>query len=117
LAGIPFVGQVITSGINRFNGNPTDDKISASPAVSLVESSVSSPYSVYKAIVDEGSKSAAVRDVSTLLGILTGLPIRAATKPITYLVGIEEGRIEPENPADVVRGLITGTASPESKTR
>ena len=115
LAGIPFLGQGINAGINRFNSNPTDDRIAASPAVSLIESSVAAPYSVYKAILDDGSAATAVRDVSTLMSVLTGLPIRGVARPVIYGVGVMEGRIEPEGPTDMIRGLLTGTASPESR--
>jgi len=115
LAGVPFVGQFINAGINRFNGNPMDDRVSLSPAVSLLESSVGAPQSVYKALVEDGSKARAVKDVATAVSIATGLPIHWAARPISYLTGIADDRIEPTGPLDAVRGVVTGVASPESK--
>lgn len=115
-AQIPFVGQGAQLVVNRFNDNPADDKFSLSPAVSLIESAASAPASVYKAIVDEGSAQKAVRDVATAATLLTGLPIYAASRPLGYLAGSTDGKITPTGPADAARGLVTGTASPDSKT-
>ena len=114
-AQVPIVGQAAQLAVNRFNDNPADDKFSLSPAVSLIESAVSSPVSVYKAIVEEGSAQKAVRDVATAATLITGLPIYAAARPVGYLAGMADGRIEPTGAVDLARGLVTGVASPESK--
>lgn len=115
LAGIPFVGQFANAGINRWNGNPVDDRVSLSPGVSLAEGAVGAPYSVYQAMVNDGNASKAVKDVGTAVTLLTGLPAHWAARPIGYMTGVAEERIEPEGPLDVIRGLVTGTASPESR--
>jgi hypothetical protein len=116
-AQIPIVGQAAQLVVNRFNDNPADDKFSLSPAISLIESTVSAPSSVYKAIVDDGNKQKAVRDVAAAATMITGLPIFGIARPIGYLAGLAGGDIEPTGPADLARGLVTGTASPESKQR
>ncbi len=110
--GVNIVGQAV---LNRFNSNPADDKFSLSPAVSLLESAASSPFSVYEAIANDGSKRKAVRDVGALVSMATGLPAVAVARPLGYLAGVADDRIEPTGPVDAVRGLVTGTASPESK--
>ncbi|HAX23052.1 MAG TPA: hypothetical protein DCY64_22545 [Hydrogenophaga sp.] len=115
LAGIPFVGQFANAGISRFNGNPMDDRVSLSPGVSLLEGSVGAPYSVYQALVNDGNKARAVKDVGTAVSIMTGLPLYWAARPLSYLVGVQDGRIEPTGVVDFSRGMLTGTASPESK--
>ena len=85
--------------------------------MSLLESSVGAPQSVYKAIVEDGSAQKAIRDVATLVSVATGVPIYGLARPIGYAAGVAQGKIEPEGPGDLARGLITGTASPESKQR
>ena len=115
LAGVPFVGQFANAGIARFNGNPLDDRVSLSPAVSLLESGFGAPYSVYKAIVDDGDKRKAVRDVATLLTLATGLPFIAAARPVGYLAAVADDKVEPTNVLDFARGTVTGVASPQSK--
>lgn len=117
LAGVPFLGAAAQSAVNRFNDQPADDKFSLSPSVSVLESAVGAPASVYKAIVDDASKQKAVRDVSALITVMTGLPAMAAARPAGYLAGVADDKIEPTGPVDAARGVITGTASPESKQR
>jgi hypothetical protein len=117
LAQIPIAGQFGVAAVQRFNDNPLDDRVSLSPAVSLLESSVGAPQSVYKAIVEDGSAQKAIRDVATLVSVATGVPVYGLARPIGYAAGVAQGKIEPEGPADLARGLITGTASPESKQR
>lgn len=117
VAQVPIVGQAAQLVINRFNDNPADDKFSLSPAVSLIESAVSSPASVYKAIADDGNAQKAVRDVAAAATLITGLPFYAAARPVGYLLGVAQGKIDPTGPVDLARGVVTGTASPESKQR
>lgn len=115
VAQVPIVGQAAQLVVNRFNTNPADDKFSLSPAVSMIESTVSAPASVYKAIVDDGNKVKAARDVAAAATMITGLPIYGAARPLFYAVGIADDKIEPTGPVDAVRGFVTGTASPDSK--
>ena len=117
LAGVPFLGAAAQSAVNRFNDQPADDKFSLSPTVSVLESAVGAPASVYKAIVDDASAQKAVRDASALITVMTGLPAMTAARPLGYLAGVADERIEPTGPVDAARGLVTGTASPESKQR
>ena len=117
VAQVPIVGQAAQLVVNRFNDNPADDKFSLSPAVSLIESAVSAPSSVYKAIVEDGNKQKAVRDVAAAATMITGLPIYGVARPIGYLAGVAGGNIEPTGPVDLARGVVTGTASPDSKQR
>ena len=115
VAQVPIVGMLAQSVVNRFNGNPADDKFSLSPAVSLVESAAGSPASVYKAIMDEGSAQKAIRDTAAAATLITGLPFYAAARPVGYAAGVAQDKIEPTSSVDAVRGVITGTASPESR--
>ena len=117
LAQIPVLGQFGVAAANRFNDNPLDDRVSLSPAISLLESSISAPESVYKAIAEDGSSQKAIRDVATLVSVATGVPVYGLARPIGYAAGVAQGKIEPTSEVDMARGLITGTASPESKVR
>lgn len=116
---VPFVGQAANAGLSRFNNNPADDKISLSPAVGMLEATVGLPSQVYQAMQDPDKINArnAVRDVASAISLTTGLPAYALARPLSYLAGVESGKIEPTSPADAVRGAITGTPSPDSKQR
>lgn len=119
LAMVPFIGQAANAGLARFNSNPADDKISMSPAVSMLEATVGLPSQIYKAVNDPDKINArnAVRDVASAISLTTGLPAYAISRPLSYLAGVEDGKIEPTSAGDAVRGVITGTPSPESKQR
>jgi hypothetical protein len=112
---VPFVGQAINSAVARFNGNPMDDRISLSPAISAIEGMGGVPLDLYKNSIGEGNAQRTVKDVATLISITTGLPASVAARPIGYLAGIEQRTVQPTSAPDMVRGLVTGAASPESK--
>jgi hypothetical protein len=115
-ATVPIAGQGAQMIVSRFNNNPADDKFSLSPAISLLEATASSPFSVYNAIIEDGNAQKAVRDVAAAATLLTGLPFYAAARPVGYAAGVAQGKIEPTDAVDAVRGTVTGTASKESKT-
>jgi hypothetical protein len=117
LAMLPGVGQVANMLLARANDNPTDDKLNMSPSVSMIEGSGSAFFSVPKAVLGDGDKRKAVRDLASLISMVTGLPAMAAARPLGYLAGVSDDKIEPTSALDAARGLATGTASPESKQR
>lgn len=114
---VPVAGQVINAAANTANGKPYDDKISTSPAISMLESAGKAPKSVYTAVTGQGGEGKAVRDVATLISMATGIPALGLAKPLIYGADVASGRTRPLGPADAVRGVITGTSSPESKQR
>jgi hypothetical protein len=116
LAAVPVVGQAGNAALGAFTKMPYDDRISMSPAVSVIESGLSVPAAAYKALVEgEEFNRADVRNTLNLLGILTGTPTGALAKPVGYGVGVAQGDIEPTGPVDAARGVVTGAPSPESR--
>lgn len=106
---IPGVGQAANTAVNFFNDKAYDDRISSSPAISMIESSVKAPYDVYKAVAENGSKKAAVKDSLTLIGMTMGVPTVVLGKPVGYLIDQSGGKVQPATgPIDFTRGLITG---------
>jgi hypothetical protein len=75
----PGVGPVVNYGINGLNNNPFDDRLTVSPALTAIERGA-------KAVVGRGD----VKDVFTLIGILTGLPLAPAGKAINYFADDEK---------------------------
>jgi hypothetical protein len=105
---IPFAGPTINATVNTFNGKPYDDRISTSPAVVMLESAVRAPKSVYEAVANDGDGKRAVRDFLSLMGLVSGVPVLPASKPIVYLNDVNSGEAEPEGSIDFARGLMTG---------
>ena len=105
---VPAIGPAIQAGINAWNDKWYDDRISSSPAVSMLESAVHTPVSVYKYIAEEGSAKRAIKDSLTLIGLLTGLPVAPLGRPLGYMADVAQGKVEPSGPIDYSRGLISG---------
>ena len=116
IAGVPVVGQIANAALGGFTPQVYDDRISTSPAISVVEASANLPSAIYKAIAEgEALSRSDVRDVFTMLGLVTGTPLGAVGRPVSYGYAVAQGDVEPTGPADAVRGLVTGTPSPESR--
>jgi hypothetical protein len=113
----PIVGQAINAIPGAWTSVPYDDRIAGSPAISVVEGGLRtiSGKTVYDAIAEDGDKSKAIKDVLSLITLVTGVPVQALSRPIGYAVDVAEGDIEPTSELDYIRGLVTGTASEASR--
>jgi len=116
VSAVPVVNVAGQAVANRFNSNPMDDRISPSPALSLLESAANAPFSVSKAVFGEGSERKAVRDVASMLTLATGLPFAPLARPLSFAAGVATEEVQPTSTADFARGLATGAVSPESRT-
>ena len=119
VAMVPFGSTAYTALTTAYNSKPYDDRITSSPSISALESST---VGVGKAIINATSKDKEitgqnVKDVATLISVSTGIPVTLLGRPASYLVDVERGKVKPTSKADFVRGLITGTATKESKKR
>ena len=117
VAFVPFGSSAFTLATTAFNDKPYDDRMTSSPSVSAIEASTVGVGKAIVNIADEDKELTGknVRDVMTMLSLVTGIPFSAAGRPVGYLVEVGRGKVEPEGPVDVVRGLVTGVATPDSK--
>ena len=116
---VPFGSAALTAVTAPFNNKPYDDRITSSPSITSLEAST---IGVGKAIIniaddDKELTGRNVRDVLTLITNATGVPVSVLGRPIGYQVDVERGVIEPTDPIDYMRGLITGVPSAESKKK
>jgi hypothetical protein len=114
----PIVGQAINAIPGAWTSVPYDDRIAGSPAISVVEGGLRtiSGKTVYDAIAEDGDKSKAIKDVLSLITLVTGVPVQALSRPIGYAVDVAEGDVKPTSTEDYIRGIVTGSASEASKT-
>lgn len=109
LAGaVPGLGALTVAALNKFNDQPFDDKLSISPANYLLERAAGAPGSIYGAATGSGSPSRALADGITALGLILGVPTGQLAKSAGYLAGVAEGKFEPQNVGDVLRGVTSG---------
>jgi hypothetical protein len=106
---IPYGGQVATSAYNRFTKQQWDDRLSISPVITILEGMAGVPKEVYDKIVNDiDNEKKLTKDVLTLIGLMSSLPIGPIGKPVGYLMDVESGKAQPTGPVDFTRGLITG---------
>ncbi len=106
---VPYVGTIANAAVAKFNDNPMDDRLNLSPVVSTIEAMATVPALVYRAISEDADiKKKTVKDVLMFIGVASSLPIGPLAKPIGYLMDVEKGKANPENPVDFTRGLVTG---------
>lgn len=105
---LPIAGGAINAGINRFNDKAYDDRVNSSPAIGILTTAVAAPFEIIKTAQSGKSPKYAVRDSLSALGLMTGLPLYPASRPIGYVLDVNQGRKKPSGPIDYTRGLITG---------
>lgn len=115
LAMVPIAGAAINSAMSRFDDVMYNDRLSLSPVASTVETAVGVPYDIKQIATGKGDASKTIKDVLTVVSLLTGLPVGAAGRPLGYVADVLEGDVTPTNPADAVRGAVTGSPSQTSR--
>ena len=117
--GLAFVpgGNILPVPFNVLNDKPYDDRISTSPSISTLESSTTGTVRALQAVVDPNKDVTGknVRDVFTLLSLISNYPLTILGRPLGYLQDVGTGRVEPEGPIDVIRGVVTGKSGRRSR--
>ena len=110
--GLAFIpgGNILPVPFNVLNDKPYDDRISTSPSISTLESSTTGFVRAINAIVDPDKDVTGknVKDVFTLMSLLSNYPLTILGRPLGYLTDVGTGRVEPEGPIDFIRGVVTG---------
>jgi len=112
---IPIAGPLANRAAAGFTPQRYDDRMSTAPAISVIESAVNAPSSMYEALVEGGRAKPAIRDALSAITMVTGIPVSPLAKPLGYATDVAQGNVEPTSGGDLARGLVTGVASPESK--
>ncbi len=117
VAFVPFGTSAYTLATTAFDDKPYNDRMTTSPSVASLEAATVGVGKAAIAVVDEEKDVTGknVRDVLTLLSLATGIPFSVLGRPAGYLVDVQRGEVEPTSTYDMIRGTITGTATPESK--
>lgn len=109
-ATVPYGGQLAVAAYNKYvTKSPADDRLSLSPVISVIESTITAPIDLYKQ-ASEGNdiRKKTVKDVLQLMGVFTGLPTGPIGKPVGYLMDVKDNKAQPTGPIDFTRGLVTG---------
>ena len=88
----------------QFTKAPYDDRLSISPAISMIESI----RGVKGLLTKDELKSRDIKDSLYFFSTFTGLTVSPAGRPIGFMLDVEQGKQTVDGPVDYTRGLITG---------
>jgi len=113
---VPF-GTAATVPFNAFNNKPYDDRMTTSPSVSTLEGATVGVVKAGINIADPSKEVTGknVRDILTMISLVTGIPVTVLGRPIGYAIDVDRGKIKPTSDVDYIRGLATGKASESSR--
>ena len=110
--GLAFVplGNLLAVPFNALNDKPYDDRIQTSPSISTLESGSVGTVNAFQAWFSDEKEVTGrhVRDVFTFMSLLTATPLTVLGRPLSYIVDVSKGRVEPDGPLDFLRGVVTG---------
>lgn len=106
---IPLYGQLGQLTLSGLTKTKTDDRWS-NPALSFVEGSIKTVRDVVEDTAE--GKPIGPYTVDGIIQLVTagmGVPVAGIVrKPLVYVMKVDEGLADPANPADFIRGLVTG---------
>lgn len=83
-------------------------RLAATPAGTTLQSAVQGMFAVGNMAAGEDLTSYQIRNLGTLLTILSGLPLSPISRALGYAQDVSDGKAEPSGPIDYGRGLVTG---------
>jgi hypothetical protein len=111
---VPGIGPILNAAIAKFDNNAFNDRISLSPVFQVIEKYKDIPYNLAKAYENGEISKRTVQDSLTILNmtaIIPGvpfIPFQALSRPAGYLMDVQSGNANPQDPIDLIQGLITG---------
>jgi hypothetical protein len=88
--------------------NPYNAKTFSVPALQFPFDAAHAPIALWRYLEDDGSARKATVEMLNLTSLLTGIPVAGVKRPAGYLAGVAAGEIQPEDPIDVVKGILSG---------
>lgn len=112
---IPGIGKGLNYGIEKMQGkNYVSSGFLSNPTSGLVENTINLIANRFRG---NPVKPNEVKAAVTILAVLTGCPMLAwGGRTLSYEYGRQAGYFMPESAYDLIRGEVTGIASPQSKT-
>tara|TARA_B100000212_G_scaffold5900_1_gene4420 strand:- start:1987 stop:10092 length:8106 start_codon:yes stop_codon:yes gene_type:complete len=107
---IPTGSTFLMLPFNAFDDKPYNDRITISPSISLINSTMQGTARFFINLADPNKevKGNEVRSVITLMGLIGQIPTYPFAKAIGLLHDYKNGRWIPRGPIDLIRGLVSG---------
>ena len=105
------LAPVIRTIINAGNDEAWDDRLVISPSIQVVERLLTRTKPALNALFDEAPmKGSEIRDLYTLLSIVSGWPVTPIGRAHAYEQDVRIGKTQPDGALDELRGILTGQA-------
>ena len=107
---IPTGSTFLMLPFNLFDDKPYNDRITISPSISLINSTMQGSFRFFVNAIDPNKdiKGNEVRSIITLMGLIGQIPTYPFAKAIGLLHDYRDGRWVPRGPIDLIRGLVSG---------
>lgn len=114
LGALPFVGKVGQYATDKLQGkNYTSSGVLSNPTTGALGNAITA---ITKIGQGKDIKPNDIKAAIQILAVICGCPMIAwAGREIAYEYGVQGKYYAPENAWDLIRGYLTGTASPQSK--
>jgi hypothetical protein len=114
---IPWGGATYSLMTAGFDNKPYNDNVQTAPSFTALESAtVGVSKGVVRAIDPRKEITGQnVKDFSTLLSLMTGVPFVIIGRPAAYWTDVSNDKVRPGGPASVVFGTVTGVAGEAKK--
>jgi len=111
---VPGASAAVNYAVGQFTSQYYDDRLSLSGPLNFLESTMLGAFrlgnTAYDAITGENDvdTARALKDALQLIGVILGLPTNWFSKPVTYLMKVEQGKARPQHIIDYAQGFLTG---------
>ena len=107
---IPTGSTFLMLPFNLFDDKPYNDRITISPSISLINSTMQGSFRFFVNAIDPDKdiKGNEIRSIITLMGLIGQVPTYPFAKAIGLLHDYKDGRWVPRGPIDLIRGLVSG---------
>ena len=105
----PGFGPAALATMGAFTDKTYDDRMLQAPAIAAMEASGKGLAAAYTLLTeDKAFTGRDLREVFTLLTMMSGLPFSGLSRPGAFLLEVERGKQRPEGVYDWATGLMSG---------
>ena len=109
---VPAAGNAIVGVWDAATGKFDEGKLTQVPAISNVGTGLKAVNEIKGNMIDGRDVTGReIRDVGTLISLITGMPLTPVSKAAGYEFDVQGGDIEPSGPVDRARGIVSGKPS------
>lgn len=114
---VPIGGQMANALVNAMDDKPYNDRLTVAPAVQALESATIGVVRAGQALWEDDRDLTGrnVKDVLTLMAIITGIPLAPVGRATGFALDEAQGRVVTDGVMDYATGLMSGTGTRPSR--